>query len=223
MTKENSALYRADSLPLPPKLKGKLVKLEKKIVKFFPGLQYKKKEKPPVVRKKTIDLLPFRDIDDNGNIKCENYFMYIYQLSSFDLQNINDNDSLRLIDDKTRFYMSFNDDTKELSLNMPDNTEIQQRYFNFKLANCNNEVQKRLLKQKQYELEFLEKERSTRAYYVFIYGVTLEELETNKATVEKRLSSSTTVVKMSNEKITMLLFKLLNKNSSLLWQPKSVA
>ncbi|KFK76641.1 hypothetical protein DJ87_5208 [Bacillus cereus] len=94
------------------------------------NIKSEKKEKKPKVRvpNQTISMLPFVRYEGN-HIVLKNGVMDILQITTTDLNTLNESDEMLMIYQRVRFMRSYAYDYKEVSLNFPSNTSIQQEYW----------------------------------------------------------------------------------------------
>lgn len=185
----------------------------------FPFLKKRKKtldttEKKKQVLRTTTDLLPFIAIEENY-IELKEGFMDILQITSKDLRSLNESDLQVILLADTRFYRSYSTNSKVMALNFPANTEKQKRYWERKKANTTDGLKLRFIERKLFELSFLEKERTNREFFLFIYGQTIHSLEDEKNQVIRAMRQSFPLQELSIDKKQDVLFMLNNQNTKL--------
>lgn len=114
-----------------------------------------------------------------------------------------------------KLYKIYSDDLKIVSLNFPCNTLKQQQYFRRRIEDAPNEVHRYWLGRKLKELELLEKNNTTREFYIVFFSKDAEAHESNLTTILTVLSTGRDglVRKLDAEKKHRILFKINNKNA----------
>ncbi len=145
----------------------------------------------------------------------ENLIFDIIKICSKDLVNSSDDeidyDQYRY----TKLYKIYSEDLKIICMNFPCNTRKQQSYLKKKIEKTNNAKMKHWLQRRLDELEWLEKNRTTREYYYMIFSQNLEEHLSNKNNIFSTLQSGRNKLceTISEEEKIQILYKLNNKSS----------
>lgn len=145
----------------------------------------------------------------------ENLIFDIIKICSKDLVNSSDDeidyDQYRY----TKLYKIYSEDLKIICMNFPCNTQKQQSYLKKKIEKTNNAKMKHWLQRRLDELEWLEKNRTTREYYYMIFSKNLEEHLSNKNNIFSALQSGRNGLceTISEEEKIQILYKLNNKSS----------
>lgn len=145
----------------------------------------------------------------------ENLIFDIIKICSKDLVNSSDDeidyDQYRY----TKLYKIYSEDLKIICMNFPCNTQKQQSYLKKKIEKTNNAKMKHWLQRRLDELEWLEKNRTTREYYYIIFSQNLEEHLSNKNNIFSALQSGRNGLceTISEEEKIQILYKLNNKSS----------
>lgn len=145
----------------------------------------------------------------------ENLIFDIIKICSKDLVNSSDDeidyDQYRY----TKLYKIYSEDLKIICMNFPCNTRKQQSYLKKKIEKTNNAKMKHWLQRRLDELEWLEKNRTTREYYYMIFSQNLEEHLSNKNNIFSALQSGRNGLceTISEEEKIQILYKLNNKSS----------
>ncbi len=113
----------------------------------------------------------------------------------------------------TRLYKTYADDLKIIGINFPTNTKSGQAYLKHKIKNCGNALFKELLIEKLHQLEWIEKHRTDREYYLMFYSSDELKYKDNLGVIEKSLASL--ISPLDEEKKMQILFKMNNKNTSI--------
>lgn len=186
----------------------------------FQRMKMKKNKKPKMVEKKdkvlrqTPHILPFLQIHDDY-ILLKDGVMDILQITSKDLYSLNDQDLQFLLFSEARFLRSYFSAFKVVALNFPTNTEKQKEYWLTKSEQTEDPIRLQFIERKLFELDFLEKERTNREFFLFIYGKDKEELEDRKKHVVRSNQNSFPLKTLSLDKKQDILFMLNNQNSKL--------
>ncbi|MEV2908302.1 hypothetical protein ABNF65_06505 [Paenibacillus larvae] len=162
----------------------------------------------------TPDILPFIRIEAD-HIVLKNGVMDIFQISSYDLDTLNEDDLNRYVYMRVRFIRSYGYDYKEVALNFPINTTEQQNYWKSKRENTQNPVYLRHIDRKLEQLKFLEEERTNREFFLFIYADNKEQLEERRRIAFSQFKKSFPLIRISNKKKEDVLFMINNQNSKL--------
>jgi len=163
-----------------------------------------------------LDLFPYRFFTDKDNLFCDGYMMCIFRISPVDLWSLSQSESIRLIDERGKFLRTYTNDLKEVSLNMPDITAVQQEYFKRRIEKTENNIYRYFLELKKDELEWVEANRTNRSYFMFLYGKDERELESNKVTALRMMERSLPLQQLSKREVVNLLFKLNNQNTKII-------
>lgn len=169
------------------------------------------------LKKTVLDIVPVRFYDterqcyrmDDGS--C----MDLMQIQSKDLVNASEDeveyDCLKF----SKLYRVYAGDLKVLCLNFPCDCSRQKRYLEHKIKKTKNEVFREQLEKKKKELEWLEKNDTTREYYYMLFAGTPEELEKNRRSLSAALGTGQEGLadRISPEKKQQILFRLYNKCS----------
>lgn len=213
------ATQKSKSDKITPIIVPTYLEEEKKKKKNILAL-FKKKNKPVVQEKKevllrmTASVLPFLQIY-NTHIVMKDGVMEMLQITSLDLQSLNEADLNTLLYADARFYRSYFPDIKTISMNFPSNLEQQRSYWETKMERTEDELKLRYIMRKLYEFDFLEKERTNREYFMFLYAKEVEELVELKKQAIRSLRESFSLKELSVKKKEDVLFILNNQNTKL--------
>ena len=178
-----------------------------------------KKEKNEIEKVKNIfskvtNVLPFLDIK-NDYIIQKDEVMNIIEIEGKDILSLATNELEKDINLFHAFYKTVKIDIKLVSMNFPVNTQKQKDYIEYKLNKTNNEIYKVFLKDKKNELEFLEKNRTNKEYYLFLFAPNIEILKSVENTVNRTIAHALNIKSLTIEKKKLILYKLNNKNSKI--------
>ncbi|PFM75265.1 hypothetical protein COJ46_22205 [Bacillus sp. AFS077874] len=177
-------------------------------------MKKKQKEDKPIIKKSIADIIPVIDLTANGFIELRNgEFMEILQLTTKDVYSLNEEDKNLNIYSFAFFLQSYLEDMKIVPLNFPVDTTIQQQHIQRKLERTDNQLYVPFLKKKLEELRFIEKNRTNREYYLFLYSESEFTLKNKAIQVERLLQRTTPISLLSEEKKIAILYKLNNLNS----------
>lgn len=168
----------------------------------------------------TTNLLPIRNYDAESQCFCmrDNTYMDLMEITCKDLvsasEDENNYDCLKF----TKFYKTYADDIKLISLNFPSNTKKQQKYFNYKIERTKNRINKKWLQQHLLELLWIEKNKTNREFYFMIFAESLEDLYQKRNIITSTLISGKRglINFITQEKKEQILYKINNKNSLIL-------
>ena len=177
-------------------------------------MKKKQKEDKPIIKKSIAYIIPVIDLTANGFIELRNgEFMEILQLTTKDVYSLNEEDKNLNIYSFAFFLQSYLEDMKIVPLNFPVDTTIQQQHIQRKLERTDNQLYVPFLKKKLEELRFIEKNRTNREYYLFLYSESEFSLKNKAIQVERLLQRTTPISLLSEEKKIAILYKLNNLNS----------
>ncbi|MDR5021421.1 hypothetical protein FOL75_04980 [Bacillus thuringiensis] len=180
------------------------------------SVKKEKQEKKQKVRvsNQTISILPFVRCEDH-HIVLKDGVMDILQITTIDLESLNQSDELLMIYQRVRYIRSYIYDYKEISLNFPANTSVQQEYWQKKREQTRDPIDHKYIDRKLFELKFLEEKRTNREFFLFIYADNQEQLDERRRIVEGHFKTSFPLVRISKEKKKDVLCVLNNQNSKL--------
>lgn len=173
-----------------------------------------KLQKKSSVRKNVTALM--EGIGYDPQTRCyplKNEIMDIVQITSKDLVNSSDDevefDCLKF----AKFYKTYADDIKIITMNFPCNTKKQQQFLEYKMQQTENEVYQKFLQRYLEELVWISKHDTTREYFYMIFARNPEEMEKNVRTLRSTLGTGKTglVQFIPEEKKHQILFRLNNK------------
>ena len=174
----------------------------------------KKNKDVKKVSSKVTSVLPFLDIKKDHIIQKDE-LMDIIEIEGKDILSLTKNELERDINVFHALYKTVNVDLKLVSMNFPVNTQQQRDYIEYKINKTKKQIYKSFLMDKKNELEYLEKNRTNKEYYLFIYAPNLDILNSVKKTINRTLPSALNIKDLSVEKKKLILHKLNNKNSKI--------
>lgn len=171
-----------------------------------------KVEKKEKLLRQSPSLLPFLQCHEEY-ILLKNGVMEIFQIQSKDLYSRNDEDLRYLILGEARFYRSYFDSIKTIAMNFPSNTEKQKQYWMKKRDSTDDPVRLQFIHRKLFELEYLEKERTNREFFLFIYAENEQQIIERRKQVIRDMQQVFPLQELSIEKKKNVLFVLNNQNT----------
>lgn len=176
-------------------------------------------EKQAIKKKETVlsqtpDILPFLEINEEY-IQLKDGVMDILQIRPKDLFSLNDDDLHYALLSEGRFLRSYSGSFKEVAMNFPSNTEQQRQYWLKKKEATTDPIRLKFIERKLFEFDFLEKERTNREFFIFIYAENPSQLEEEKKLVIRSKQQSFPITELSIDKKMDVLFILNNQNSKL--------
>ncbi len=190
----------------------KEVKEEKKKTK---EIERDLKEEKKKIQKMIPELIPLLDIEENGAFKTKEGFMDIYQINSYDISSMNMYEAKSGILSFTKLLRMYKKNLKIGSMNFPTDTQVQKDYVKRKINKCNDKYRCEELKKEFQKLEAIERLRSDREYYVFIFAKDEEDLESKRKLILKA-GKNLGINSIGNEKKLKIIYKLDNMNSKII-------
>jgi len=170
-----------------------------------------KKEK---VLRQIPEILPFVQIQDD-HVILKHGVMDILQIETRNIHALNDADLNYLLMNRTRFLRSYFRSYKEVILNFPANTEAQRTYWLKKRKRTSSPVRLEYIDQKLKEFDFLERERSNREFFLFVYADDNQELADRKHDAIQGMQQAFPLTELTRKKKEQILFLLNNQNTKL--------
>lgn len=131
----------------------------------------------------------------------------ILELRCKDLERVSDDELELDIMYFSKLYKTCPADLKIVSLNFPTDTIPQQRYFRRKLESTKNHVFRSHLGQCLQEAEWIQKHRTKREYYLFVFSEDEERHNDYISLITKSLGTNTLAYEMPLEKKKQVLYK----------------
>lgn len=173
-----------------------------------------KKEKREKVISSFAEIIPVIDIADYDFIEMRNgEFMEIVQVTSKDIYSLNENDKDNDIFSLAYLFQAFTHDFKIVPLNTPVKVELQKNNLMRSIRKCKVPAYIPFLEKKLAELEFIEKNRTNREYFIFLYADDPKTLLERKTHIKKLLVRSNPVIELDLDKKINVLYQLFNPNS----------
>lgn len=176
--------------------------------------QKSKKSKKTAVKSSFADIAPIIDVTHNDFFEMRNgEYLEILQIETKDIYSLNASDLENDISNLMMFYTAFNDDFKIVPLNVPMSLEQQKRYMYKKLKTNKNPAYEKFLQARMKEFENLEKYRTSRAYFLFVYSDDEKKLLEKIHQLRGLLSRSNPLTVLSLENKMHILFQMFNPNT----------
>lgn len=109
-----------------------------------------------------------------------------------------------------QFYSRYPSDLKLVCVNMPERCTEQLSFVSHKLEDCSHEWRRSALKARKMELEWLEKNRQRKEYYLFLYADSVEQLADARGGAVARLEDARLVMTISCQEKIEVLVKMMN-------------
>lgn len=178
--------------------------------KYIPkkGLQQKKKA---VVKPSFAAVAPIVDVSNNEFFEmASGEFMEILQIESKDTYSLNASDLNNDVNNLAELFIFISDDIKIVPLNMNMQLETQKRFFIRKINFCKNPLHKKFLELRLAEFEKIEKYRTNREYFMFVYHKDEQKLKQKISNIKSKLSRSNPVNSLTLDKKINILFQMAN-------------
>lgn len=172
------------------------------------------KEKKKKVKSSFAEITPIIDVTNNDFFEMRSgEYLEIIQIETKDIYSLNSNDLNDDVNNIANFYTAFTSDIKIVPLNVPLNLEEQKDHIYRQIKRCKNIVYKSLLESRLKELEVLEKNRTNREYFIFLYADEEKKLLEKLHQAKMLLSRSNPAIELSIEKKTNILNQMFNPNT----------
>lgn len=169
-------------------------------------------------RKKIVtsfaDIIPIIDIVEYDFFEMRNgEFMEIVQVTSKDIYSLNENDKDNDIFSLAYLFQAYIPDIKLVPLHTPVNLELQKNNIIRNIRKCKEPAYIPFLEKKLAELEFIEKNRTNKEYFFFLYADSIKTLLERKSQFKKLFGRSNPIIELELEKKLNVLYQLSNLNS----------
>lgn len=182
---------------------------EKNIVKA-PQLEDKHKK----IINSFADIFPIRDIAEHDFFEMKNgEYMEIVQVTSKDIYALNEGDKDNDIFSLAYLFQAYIPDLKLVPLYTPVNLEIQKNRIILNIRNSTKSQYKNFLEKKLAELEFIEKHRTNKEFFFFLYADTTKTLFDRRLQIRRLLTQSNPMIELKIEKKINVLFQMCNLNT----------
>lgn len=172
------------------------------------------KQKKQKVKASFASIAPIVDISNNEYLEmASGEYLEILQITSKDIYSLNEGDRYNDIDNLGNFFIGYSEDLKIVPLNMPMQLEEQKRHLLKKSKQTTNPLHKKLLEKRISEMIFLEKHRTNREYFLFVYNKDEMKLKQKVNQIKNVLARSNPVTFLSAEKKISILFQMANPNT----------
>jgi hypothetical protein len=173
-----------------------------------------RKEKKEKVKPSFANISPVVDITNNDFFEMRSgEYMEIIQIESKDIYSLNESDLNSDIYNLTNFLTAYTEDIKIVPLNIPLTLEKQKRFIHKRLKQNKNPAFRSFLENRIKEFDNLEKHRTNREYFIFMYADEERKLLEKLHQIKNLLSRSNPVIEISLEKKINILFQMFNPNT----------
>lgn len=179
----------------------------------------KKKEPVPNVAATVADIIPIVDIVDEDTknphfITKKGRHIDIYEIRTSDLSSMTPEELQLMVNRWELFYKTCKNDMKIIALNLPTDTEQQQKYLNYKVEKTHNEIYRPFLEEELDVLKFIANHRMDRYYYLMVFCKDKNDYDETQYVIDTKLISPFRLAsKISLKEKIVVLSKLGDKNS----------
>lgn len=171
-------------------------------------------EKKARIKSSFSSIAPIIDVTSNDFFEMRSgEYMEILQITSKDIYSLNENDRYSDMSNLANFYISFTKDIKIIPLNVSLNLEVQKKFLYKKLNQNKIPTYQPFLEKRLEEMKQLEKHRTNREYFIFLYEDDESKLLEKIHQVKNLLIRSNPLLELTLEKKYDILFQLNNPNS----------
>lgn len=162
-----------------------------------------------------LNLIDYYDQELKCYVMANGYYMDFFKINTKDLNSASEDelnwDAMKF----AKLYKTYADDLKIVTLNYPCNTKIQQDYWRYKLEHTKNPEIRRIQEQKIFQLEWLEKNSTSREFYLMYFAKDKVKLENNRRSILSILSLGKMgmLEEITTEKKHQIIYKVMNKSS----------
>ena len=163
---------------------------------------------------KTVNsLIPVASYDDVLSCyKMKNgSYMNIHRVLCKDLSNLSEPDLERDFFEWTNFYRTFGYDMKLIAINVPENCHDQLAFIDKKLSRQKNQLWRDILAEERDTLEWLEKHREQKEYYIMSFANDVDSMHDINAKINESLCNYRKALEISKEEKHVVLTKLYNQ------------
>lgn len=163
--------------------------------------------------KKMTELISISDYKEPCYILSNGKLFNILQIKTKNLTSANEEEIEMDVLHFTRLYKTYSSDLKFIALNFPTETKIQQEYVKHKISTTANTINIEHLKIKLSQLEWIEKNRTDREFYLMFFSDDELKYKDNLAIIQKNIGEH--IHELDKDKKNQVLYKINNKNSSI--------
>lgn len=180
-----------------------------------PEKKKKKSKKEKKIDKNILKVMNIAEFTKSGSLKTKEGYLDILEVEGKDIFALKDDEIHRDISVFHSFYKVTGADMKIVTMKFPVNTETQKSYVVYKIDSTDNPIHKKFLKSKLAELEYLERNRSNKEHYLFMFSEKEDNLRSSIKTAIRVLQNSINLKELSHSKKLIILKKLYNQNSKI--------
>lgn len=174
----------------------------------------KKRDKKKRVLMNITEILPFQRIN-HGVIHLKKGVMDILKITTRDLYTLTEEELQHMLLAESAFLRSYTAPFKVIALNFPSRVDEQKQYWLKKKEATTNEIRNQFIERKLFEFDFLERERTNREFFLFVYAEDQSQLDERKALIIRSKQQSFPIQEISSEKKKDILFMLNNLGTKL--------
>lgn len=163
--------------------------------------------------KKILELIPIKEYREKFFILKDESLMDFMQIKTKNLASAKEDEVEYDILKFARLYKTYDDSLKIIGLNFPTDTKKQQQYLRHKINNTESPEHILFLEHKLNELEWLEKNRTDREYYLMFFAPDELKFRDNRNIIQNSLKDLVEIIPL--EKKLQVLFKINNKNTAI--------
>ncbi len=163
--------------------------------------------------KSVADLLCIKDYEEPYFKMFDDRLMDILQIKTKNLQASTEDEVEFDVLNFARLYKTYADDLKIIGLNFATDTKEQQSYLRHKINSTHNPTYLHHLQKKLAQVEWIERYRTDREYYLLFYSDDKLKYGDNVSIIQKCLGSL--VSELTKEKKLQILSKINNKNTAI--------
>lgn len=167
---------------------------------------------PEFIKIPTVD---YYDQELNCFVMKNGMYMDFFRINTKDLNSVSEDelnwDAMKF----AKLYKTYPSDLKIVTLNYPCNTSCQQDYWKYKMEHTKNPEIKKAQEKKVFQLEWLEKNSTSREFYLMYFAKDKNNLDNNRRSILSVLSTGKMglLAEISADKKIQILYKLMNKCS----------
>ena len=187
------------------------------LIRFIKNRKKENKDQPEKTSKSILETIPI--VRYMPDYQCyllkDKTYMDIVQIRTKDLNSIDADERSYDMGRITKLLRMLGSDCKIIALNYPCNTQEQQRYLAHKIQDTHNKQYQYWLEKSRKELEWLEKNKTFREYYLMFFSDTLEMQQKNLNVILESLGTGVEglAIAIDAKKKHNILFKLSNQSS----------
>lgn len=187
------------------------------LIRFIISRKKGSKEQPEKISRSVLETIPI--VRYMPDCQCyllkDNSYMDIVQIRTKDLNSIDADERSYDMGRIMKMFRMLGSDCKIIALNYPCNTQEQQKYLAHRIQQTHNKQYQYWLEKSRKELEWLEKNKTFREYYLMYFSGTLEMQHKNLNVILESLGTGVDglAIVIDAKKKHNILFKLSNQTN----------